>query len=455
MALHRLLSPGQRHCLYLALFSSVFLPIASPTILLRDHFNNTFGPYESQPAAFGNYISPEKIYFSSLLYDDRYPRGCNADAAADGFKPKVLKKETTLLVIRGGCDFEEKARFAQNYSDHITSLLVYDDYDDLDMDDYYPSDTLHTMTANNPKGIYVQSMFVSWYTGEALRSVLEGEGEQSTNNVFEYDGVGQFIDPGTWFLIMVLSVFIVGAGCGSFCYCVRRGFIRNQDGVLIIGRRSGVISEGEFDLFEDVLYFNPALAGDDGGDDDGGGGVGVGGGGGGGDGDGGEGDECGSGYNRENPYADGGKVDVLIVNGGGGGGRRGLGFGRGKQRGVDKGEGDGSKGIDESDSNNSTNILNRTSYFATKSCVVCLEDFVHNETLKMLPCKHAFHPQCIKPWVTERQALCPLCKECCKGKGGKGDGGGDRGGGDNFDAAAETSLDEPLLSEDSRREALV
>jgi hypothetical protein len=28
----------------------------------------------------------------------------------------------------------------------------------------------------------------------------------------------------------------------------------------------------------------------------------------------------------------------------------------------------------------------------------------------VLPCQHCFHPDCITPWLTERQAKCPLCK---------------------------------------------
>ncbi|GMH89972.1 hypothetical protein TL16_g11627 [Triparma laevis f. inornata] len=57
----------------------------------------------------------------------------------------------------------------------------------------------------------------------------------------------------------------------------------------------------------------------------------------------------------------------------------------------------------------------RTSYFENDSCPVCLEDYVPDESLKLLPCKHAFHEDCIKPWLTQQQGSCPLCKEIvCK-----------------------------------------
>lgn len=46
-----------------------------------------------------------------------------------------------------------------------------------------------------------------------------------------------------------------------------------------------------------------------------------------------------------------------------------------------------------------------------ESCSVCLEDFKAGEKLQILPCDHCYHPGCIKPWLTERQRTCPLCKE--------------------------------------------
>jgi E3 ubiquitin-protein ligase RNF13 len=39
-----------------------------------------------------------------------------------------------------------------------------------------------------------------------------------------------------------------------------------------------------------------------------------------------------------------------------------------------------------------------------------LEDFVENEKLRELPCKHAFHSRCIDPWLLKNKKSCPLCK---------------------------------------------
>ena len=44
-------------------------------------------------------------------------------------------------------------------------------------------------------------------------------------------------------------------------------------------------------------------------------------------------------------------------------------------------------------------------------CSICIDDFERGERLTLLPrCQHAFHRDCIMPWLTERQGCCPLCK---------------------------------------------
>jgi hypothetical protein len=43
------------------------------------------------------------------------------------------------------------------------------------------------------------------------------------------------------------------------------------------------------------------------------------------------------------------------------------------------------------------------------SCSICLADYVDGEQLKVLPCKHAFHVQCIGPWL-DRSDECAVCR---------------------------------------------
>ena len=43
-------------------------------------------------------------------------------------------------------------------------------------------------------------------------------------------------------------------------------------------------------------------------------------------------------------------------------------------------------------------------------CPICLEDFVDEENLSMLPCDHQFHIKCFKPCLQMEQPKCPVCR---------------------------------------------
>ena len=49
-----------------------------------------------------------------------------------------------------------------------------------------------------------------------------------------------------------------------------------------------------------------------------------------------------------------------------------------------------------------------------EKCNICLEEFGKEETLIQLPCKHIFHKNCIKEWLTKQSTKCPICRNCCK-----------------------------------------
>lgn len=42
------------------------------------------------------------------------------------------------------------------------------------------------------------------------------------------------------------------------------------------------------------------------------------------------------------------------------------------------------------------------------ACSVCTDDFIKGQDLRVLPCNHRFHPECIDPWLLNVSGTCPL-----------------------------------------------
>ncbi|KAJ8579101.1 hypothetical protein ON010_g99 [Phytophthora cinnamomi] len=47
----------------------------------------------------------------------------------------------------------------------------------------------------------------------------------------------------------------------------------------------------------------------------------------------------------------------------------------------------------------------------SETCPICLDDFEDGADVKVLPCQHFFHVECINPWLEGRSGRCPLCKQ--------------------------------------------
>ncbi|KAJ2083390.1 hypothetical protein H4R24_000867 [Coemansia sp. RSA 988] len=47
----------------------------------------------------------------------------------------------------------------------------------------------------------------------------------------------------------------------------------------------------------------------------------------------------------------------------------------------------------------------------SEACSICLGDIVREERLvRLVPCNHQFHSDCVNRWLTQKSTLCPLCK---------------------------------------------
>ena len=42
----------------------------------------------------------------------------------------------------------------------------------------------------------------------------------------------------------------------------------------------------------------------------------------------------------------------------------------------------------------------------TPTCYICLERYVNGDEIRILPCKHSFHANCVDQWLTEVRWLC-------------------------------------------------
>jgi hypothetical protein len=77
------------------------------------------------------------------------------------------------------------------------------------------------------------------------------------------------------------------------------------------------------------------------------------------------------------------------------------------------------------------------------TCSICLTDYEAGERLRVLPCRHVFHRECLDPWLA-RNANCPNCRtNLLPGDDGSSDSeeGGGRGTARDGGPGAGTEVD--------------
>jgi len=53
----------------------------------------------------------------------------------------------------------------------------------------------------------------------------------------------------------------------------------------------------------------------------------------------------------------------------------------------------------------------RKTRLTNSSCPICLESFEEQIKIKLLPCEHGFHSECIGPWIADHNDSCPICRQ--------------------------------------------
>jgi len=82
------------------------------------------------------------------------------------------------------------------------------------------------------------------------------------------------------------------------------------------------------------------------------------------------------------------------------------------------------------------------------SCSICIDEYEPGEKIRLLPrCGHAFHTDCIMPWLTERSGSCPLCKQNVMGGGTDGLEEEERGEGGPAGAGDSDEDDNSIIDE--------
>ncbi|KAM0675004.1 E3 ubiquitin-protein ligase rnf13 [Gurleya vavrai] len=49
-----------------------------------------------------------------------------------------------------------------------------------------------------------------------------------------------------------------------------------------------------------------------------------------------------------------------------------------------------------------------------EQCLVCMDDYKQDDSVRVLLCSHFFHSNCVDPWLKNKSARCPYCRKLIK-----------------------------------------
>lgn len=55
-------------------------------------------------------------------------------------------------------------------------------------------------------------------------------------------------------------------------------------------------------------------------------------------------------------------------------------------------------------------VIEKSEEHYIKKCIICMENYKIDDTVKTLPCFHIFHKNCIEGWFNNNKNNCPICK---------------------------------------------